>query len=94
MPSGHFLRKLGAMVDFDFIYNEIAPYYCKDSGIPSTGPVVIVKSLLIGFLYGISSERRPEQELRCDVAYRWFLGSGFDESIPDHSTILLASAEV
>ena len=75
------------MVDFDFIYNELAPYYCKDNGRPSTDPVVIVKSLLIGFLYGINSERRLEQELRYNVAYRWFLGLGFDESIPDHSTI-------
>jgi transposase len=87
VPSDHFLRKLDAMVDFSFIYNELAPYYCKDNGRPSTDPVVIVKSLLIGFLYGINSERRLEQELRYNVAYRWFLRLGFDESIPDHSTI-------
>jgi Uma2 family endonuclease len=46
-----------------------------------------VKSLLIGFLYGIPSERRLEEELKYNVAYRWFLGLGFDERVPDHSTI-------
>ena len=86
VPSDHFLRKLDVAVDFSFIYEELASYYCKDNGRPSTDPVVIVKSLLIGFLYGINSERRLEQELRYNVAYRWFLGLGFDESIPDHST--------
>jgi len=87
VPSDHFLRKLDAMVDFSFIYEKLAPYYCNNNGRPSTDPVVIVKSLLIAFLYGINSERRLEQELRYNVAYRWFLGLGFDESIPDHSTI-------
>jgi transposase len=87
VPHDHFLRKLGAAVNFDFIYDELKPYYCSDNGRYSTDPVVIVKSLLIGFLYGINSERRLEQELRYNVAYRWFLGIGFDERVPDHSTI-------
>ena len=87
VPQDHFLRKLYAVVNFDFIYEELKPYYCANNGRPSIDPVVIVKSLLIGFLYGINSERRLEQELTYNVAYRWFLGLGFDESIPDHSTI-------
>jgi transposase len=87
VPSDHFLRKLEAAVDFSFIYETLKPYYCMDNGKYSTDPVVIVKSLLIGFLYGILSERRLEQELSYNVAYRWFLGLGFDERVPDHSTI-------
>jgi transposase len=87
VPSGHFLRKLDAAVNFGFIYDELRPYYCADNGRTSIDPVVIVKSLLIGFLYGISSERRLEQELKYNVAYRWFLGLGFEAKIPDHSTI-------
>lgn len=87
VPIDHFLRKLDSMVNFDFIYEELKPYYSSDNGRYSIDPVVIVKSLLIAFLYGINSERRLEQELRYNVAYRWFLGLGFNESIPDHSTI-------
>jgi len=87
IPSNHFLRRLDAAVNFGFIYEEMKPYYCANNGRYSTDPVVIVKSLLIGFLYGINSERRLEQELRYNAAYRWFLGLGFDERVPDHSTI-------
>jgi len=87
VPCDHFLRRLDKAINFDFIYNELKPYYCADNGKYSTDPVIIVKSLLIGFLYGIDSERRLEQELTYNVAYRWFLGLSFDERVPDHSTI-------
>jgi len=87
VPEGRFLRKLESAIDFAFVYEELKPYYCEDNGKYSTDPVVIVKSLLIGFLYGINSERRLEEELKYNVAYRWFLGLGFNECIPDHSTI-------
>jgi len=87
VPQDHFLRRLAAAVDFDFVYDALKPYYSADNGRYSTDPVVILKSLLIGFLYGILSERRLEQELSYNVAYRWFLGLSFDERVPDHSTI-------
>lgn len=64
-----------------------SPYYSEKNGKPSIDPVIIVKQLLIGFLYNINSERRLEEECKYNVAYRWFLGLRFDESIPDHSTI-------
>ena len=87
VKSDEFLRKLDAAVDFSFIYDELRPYYCADNGRYSTDPVVIVKSLLIAFLYGIVSERRLEFELQYNALYRWFIGAGFDERVPDHSTI-------
>lgn len=49
--------------------------------------MVIIKILLIGYLYGINSERRLEQEVQVNLAYRWFLGIELDEVIPDHSTL-------
>ena len=85
--ADEFLRKLDAMVDFSFIYDELRPYYCPDNGRYSTDPVVIIKSLLIAFLYGIVSERRLEFELQYNALYRWFIGVNFGERIPDHSTI-------
>ena len=87
VPEEHFLRQLDKAVDFGFIYDELAPYYSATGGKPSIDPVIIVKQLLIGFLYEINSERRLEEECKYNVAYRWFLGLRFDERIPDHSTI-------
>ena len=87
VPQDHFLRKLDAMVDFSFSYDEVRELYCENNGRPSVDPVVMVKSLLIGYLYGIESERRIEQEIQVNMAYRWFLGIDLDGSVPDHSTI-------
>lgn len=87
VPRKHFLRKLEAAVDFSFIYDEVRELYCVNKERPSTDPVVLVKYLLVGYLYGIESERRIEQEVQVNMAYRWFLGLDVDECVPDHSTI-------
>ena len=86
MPKEHFLRDLDRLVDFNFIYEKIEKLYSK-TGRPSIDPVVLIKMLLIGYLYGIDSERKLEQEIQVNIAYRWFLGIELDERVPDHSTI-------
>ena len=86
MPEKHFLRDLERCVDFSFIYDIVEPLYAK-VGRPSIDPVLLVKMLLLGYLYGIPSERKLEQEVRVNIAFRWFLGIDFDETVPDHSTI-------
>ena len=87
VPNDHFLRKLESAVDFSFIYDEVRDLYCEDNGRPGIDPVVLIKYLLIGFLYGILSERWIEAELQVNMAYRWFLGLNISERVPDHSTI-------
>jgi len=87
VPQDHFLRDLDAAVDFSFIYDEVREYYCANNGRPGIDPVMLVKFLLIGFLFGIESERRIEREIQVNMAYRWFLGLDLDERVPDHSTI-------
>ena len=87
VPSDHFLRKLDVAVDFSFIYDEVRDLYCENNGRPSIDPVVLVKYLLIGYLFGIESERQIEHEIQVNMAYRWFLGLDLDDSVPDHSTI-------
>ena len=87
VPEDHFLRKLEKVVDFSFIYDEVRELYCENNGRRSTDPVVLVKYLLVGYLYGIESERRIEQETQVNNAYRWFLGLDIDDRAPDHSTI-------
>lgn len=79
VPPNHFLRKVEGIVDFRFIYELVRDLYCLDNGRPITDPVVLVKYLLIGFLYGIDSERRIEQEIEVNMAYRWFLGLDIGE---------------
>ena len=74
MPQGHFLRKLEAALDLSFVYEETAPLYSKKYGRPAIDPVVIVKYLLVGFLYGIPSERQIERRVQTDIALRWYLG--------------------
>ena len=86
MPQEHFLRDLDRYVDFNFIYDKVEALY-SNTGRPSVDPVMLVKMMLIGYLYGIESERRLEQEVRVNIAYRWFLGIELDEPVPDHSTI-------
>lgn len=87
VPQDHLLRKVDAIVDFTFIYDETQELYCADNGRPSIDPVMLVKYLLVGYLYGIDSERRIEQEIQVNMAYRWFLGLDIDGKVPDHSTI-------
>ena len=86
MPEKHFLRDLERCVDFSFIYDIVEPLYAR-VGRPSIDPVLLVKMLLLGYLYGIPSERKLEQEVWVNIAFRWFLGIDFDEPVPDHSTI-------
>ena len=85
IPQDHFLRKLDAAISFEFVYDIVAPLY-SDRGRPSIDPVLLVKMLLLGYLYGIDSERKLAEEVRYNIAYRWYLGLDLDDPVPDHST--------
>ena len=85
VPADHLLRKIAAAVDFSFIYEKVGGLYCLDNGRPSVDPVVLFKMLMLGYLFGIRSERQLVKEVQVNVAYRWFLGFGLRDKIPDHS---------
>lgn len=87
VPAGHLLRKLDAVLDFSFVYEETAGLYHQRCGRPPIDPVMLVKYLLVGFLYGIPSERQIEQRIQTDAALRWYLGLDLFDRVPDHSTI-------
>jgi transposase len=91
VPQHHLLRQIAEAIDFSFIYPLARPYY-SHTGQPSVDPVVIFKTLLIGYLYGVTSERRLMGEIQVNLAYRWFLGYDLDEAIPDHSVLSEARA--
>jgi transposase len=87
VPPNHLLRKIDKFIDFNFIYDKVEHLYCADNGRPPVDPVLLFKMLFIGYLFGIRSERRLEQEIQVNVAYRWFLRLGLSGKVPDHSTI-------
>lgn len=87
VPADHFLRKLASALDLSFVYEETAHMYCRRYGRPPIDPVVLVKYLLVGYLYGIPSERQIEERISDSIALRWYLGIDLDERVPDHSTI-------
>ena len=87
VPQEHFLRKLERVLDLSFVYEETTYMYSRKYGRPPIDPVVLVKYLLVGFLYGIPSERQIEQRIQTDVALRWYLGLDLFDRVPDHSTI-------
>jgi len=86
VPEDHLLRLIDNHIDFSFIINRIKHLY-SHTGRPSIDPVVLIKMLLIGYLYNIKSERQIEKEIQVNLAYRWFIKYNIEESIPDHSTI-------
>src|SRR5512147_3259823 len=85
VPENHLLRLIDRHVSFEFVREKLRDSY-SDAGRPSIDPEVLLRVLLIGYLYGITSERRLVEELRMHLAWRWFTGLGFDQEIPNHST--------
>ncbi len=93
VPQDHLLRRIAAAVDFSFVRPLCRPFY-SHTGQPSVDPVVLFKMLLVGYLYGITSERRLAREVSLNLAYRWFLGYDLDEAVPDHSVLSKARARL
>ena len=87
VPANHLLRKIDKYIDFSFINDMCRPYYCEDIGRPAIEPVIMFKMLFLGYLYGIRSETRLAEEVRMNIAYRWFLGYGIADKTPDASVI-------
>jgi transposase len=86
VPEDHLVRKLAAVLDLSFVREATRKLY-SNMGRPSIDPVVLVKFLLIGYLFGIPSERQIEWRIRTDMALRWYLGLDVLDPVPDHSTI-------
>jgi transposase len=85
VPENHLLRLIDKHVSFEFVRERLRESY-SDTGRPSIDPDLLLRILLIGYLYGITSERKLVEELRMHVAWRWFTGLSFDQEIPHHST--------
>lgn len=87
VPENHLLRKIDKYIDFGFILDKVRHLYSESNGRPSIDPVLLFKMIFVGYLFGIRSERQLEIEIQTNIAYRWFLGLGLTDRVPDHTTI-------
>jgi len=85
VPKDHLLRKVDKVIDFSVISEETDGLY-SHTGRPSVDPEVLVRMMLIGYFFGITSERRLCEEVQLNLAYRWFCGLTLEDKVPDHST--------
>jgi len=92
VPKDHLLRKIEKVVNFNEIYPMVESCYCQDNGRPAVDPVVLVKMVFIQHLFGIRSLRQTLQDVKVNLAYRWFLGFGVDTLVPHFATVSYAFA--
>ena len=85
VPRDHQLRAIDRFVDLDAVRAELAPFY-STTGRPSIDPELLIRMLIVGYCFGIRSERRLCEEVHLNLAYRWFCRLGLDGEVPDHST--------
>jgi transposase len=85
VPDNHLLRKIDRFVDLSEVRAHLEPYY-SEVGRPSIDPELMIRMLIVGYCFGIRSERRLCDEVHLNLAYRWFCRLGLDGEVPDHST--------
>jgi transposase len=91
VPTDHLVRALEEVMDLGFVRGLCRKYY-SHTGQPSVDPIVLFKMMLVGYLFGITSERKLSEECAVNLAYRWYLGYDLDEPTPNHSVISKARA--
>jgi transposase len=92
VPDDHLARAIAAVLDLSWVRAELAPYY-PSIGRPSIDPVLMIRMLVVGYVFAIRSERLLCREVRVNLAYRWFCGLSIEDKIPDHSAFSRARNE-
>jgi transposase len=85
VPADHLLRSIDRFVELGDLRRDLASFYSA-MGRPSIDPELMIRMLIVGYCFGIRSERRLCEEVHLNLAYRWFCRLGLDGSVPDHST--------
>ncbi len=85
VPANHLLRSIDRFVELEGLRAHLAPFYSA-IGRPSIDPELLIRMLLVGYCFGIRSERRLCEEVHLNLAYRWFCRLGLEGAVPDHST--------
>src|SRR5258707_10828024 len=92
VPDDHLVRQIAGVLDLSWVHCELAPYYSK-LGRPSIDPVLMIRMLIIGYVFAIRSERSLCRDVQVNFAYRWFCGVSIEDKIPDPSAFLRARNE-
>ena len=87
VPADHLLRGIDRFLDLAELRQQLAPFY-SHTGRPSIDPELLIRMLLVGYCFGIRSERRLCEEVHLNLAYRWFCRLGLEDAVPDHSSVL------
>src|SRR5438445_11728480 len=85
VPADHLLRGIDRCLDLGELRRHLAPFY-SDTGRPSIDPELMIRMLIVGYCFGIRSERRLCEEVHLNLAYRWFCRRDLEADVPDHST--------
>src|ERR1700746_2547594 len=92
VPADHLVRQIDGFLDLTWVHKELAPYY-SHTGRPSIDPVLMIRILILGYVFAIRSERRLCSEVQVNLAYRWFCKLSIEDGIPDHSVFCRARHE-
>ena len=92
VPDDHAVRAIAGVLDLSWVYSELSPYYAE-IGRPSIDPVLMIRMLIVGYVFAIRSERALCREFRVNLAYRWFCGLSIEDKVPDHSAFTRARNE-
>ena len=86
VPVNHLLRGIDRCLDLDGLHQHLSPHY-SHTGRPSIDPALLIRMLIVGYSFGIRSERRLCEEVHRNLAYRWFCRLGLEDAVPDHRSI-------
>jgi transposase len=92
VPPDHLARKIDAVLDLGWVHKELEPHY-SHTGRPSIDPELMIRMLIVGYVFAIRSERRICAEVQVNLAYRWFCRLGIEDTIPNHSAFSRARNE-
>src|SRR3954453_2496245 len=84
-PADHLHRSVERFVDLSGLREQLGPFY-SETGRPSIDPELIIRMLLVGYCFGVRSERRLCEEVHLNLAYRWFCRLSLEDAVPEHST--------
>ena len=87
VAEDHFLRQIDRVLDLKFVRELTAARYADGQGRPSIDPEVFFRMQLVAYFYGITTDRRLCEEVRYNLAYRWFCRLSLEDDVPDHSSL-------
>ena len=92
VPTDHPVRQIANVLDLSWVHSELAPFY-PNIGRPSIDPALMIRMLIVGYVFAIRSERALCRDVQVNLAYRWFCGLSIEDKVPDHSAFSRARHE-